>query len=143
MLQFYEPEQDYGTPPVAAKETVSLKIDGVEVPNIEADRNLRAMLERVEDATGGQAVFNMDVTAGQRWGYYYGNEYGNIFLENRYTDWVNYYPHWTLRNLWMLSRYVPPQNLQIEFLNKWRNRDNYPGDDPLARLRSQPEQGIA
>ena len=31
MLQFYEPEQDYGTPPVASKETVSLKIDGVEV----------------------------------------------------------------------------------------------------------------
>ena len=57
------------------------------------------------DATGGQAVFNLDVTAGRRWGYHYGNEYGNIFLENRYTDWGNYHPHWTLRNLWMLSRY--------------------------------------
>ena len=70
------------------------------------------------DATGGEAVFNLDVTAGRRWGYHYGNEYGNLFLENRYTDWSNYYPHWTLRNLWMLSRYVPPQNLQIEFLNR-------------------------
>jgi alpha-galactosidase len=111
------------------------KIDGVVIPDKEADRNLRAMFERVMEATGSEAVFNLDVTAGQRWGYHYGNEYGNIFLENRYTDWRNYYPHWTLRNLWMLSRYLPAQNLQIEFLNKWRNPGNYPADDPLAPER--------
>ncbi len=110
----------------------TFKIDGVMIPDKRADLNLRGMFERVMDATGGQAVFNLDVTAGRRWGYHYGNEYGNIFLENRYTDWSNYYPHWTLRNLWMLSRYVPPQNLQIEFLNRWRNADRYPADDPLA-----------
>jgi hypothetical protein len=110
----------------------TFKIDGVRIPDKRADRNLRAMFDRVMEATGGEAVFNMDVTAGRRWGYHYGNEYGNIFLENRYTDWVNYYPHWTLRNLWMLARYVPPQNLQIEFLNKWRNADKYPASVPLA-----------
>jgi hypothetical protein len=113
----------------------TFKIDGVVIPDKQADRNLRAMFERVMAATNGEAVFNLDVTAGQRWGYHYGNEYGNIFLENRYTDWRNYYPHWTLRNLWMLSRYVPAQNLQIEFLNKWRNADRYPADDPLAPHR--------
>ena len=113
----------------------TFKVDGVMVPDKQADLNLRAMFERVMQATGGEAVFNLDVTAGQRWGYHYGNEYGNIFLENRYTDWGNYYPHWTLRNLWMLSRYLPPQNLQIEFLNVWRNADNYPPDDPLAPHR--------
>jgi hypothetical protein len=113
----------------------TFKIDGVMVPDKRADLNLRAMFERVMDATGGQAVFNLDVTAGRRWGYHYGNEYGNIFLENRYTDWGNYHPHWTLRNLWMLSRYVPPQNLQIEFLNRWRNADRYAADDPLAPQR--------
>lgn len=59
------------------------------------------------------------------------NEYGNIFLENRYTDWQNYYPYWTLRNLWMLSKYVPAEKLQIEFLNKWRNTEKYAGD-PFA-----------
>ena len=53
---------------------------------------------------------------------------GNIFLENRYTDWQNYYPYWTLRNLWMLSKYVPAEKLQIEFLNKWRNTDKYKGE---------------
>ena len=71
-------------------------------------------------------------TAGQRIGYHYRNQYGPVFLENRYTDWRSYYPHWTLRNLWQLSAYVPPKNLQIEFLNKWRNRDLYGKDDLLA-----------
>ena len=65
-------------------------------------------------------------------GYHYFNEYGNIFLENRYTDWGNYYPHRTLRNLWMLSAYVPAEKLQIEWLNKWRNGEKYPTGDPLA-----------
>lgn len=59
------------------------------------------------------------------------NEYGNIFLENRYTDWGNYYPYWTLRNLWQLSPYLPAERLQIEFLNNWRNTTCYEGD-PFA-----------
>ena len=59
------------------------------------------------------------------------NEYGNIFLENRYTDWQNYYPYRTLRNIWQLSRYVPAERIQVEFLNKWRNADKYAGD-PFA-----------
>lgn len=108
------------------------KIDGVKIPDKRAEVNLRKLFDRVIEATGDQAVFNLDVTAGRRFGYHYFNEYGNIFLENRYTDWANYYPHWTLRNLWMLSRYVPPQNLQIEFLNKWRNANKYPPNDLLA-----------
>jgi hypothetical protein len=32
----------------------------------------------------------------------------------------------------MLSKYVPPQKLQIEFLNKWRNADKYPKTDIFA-----------
>lgn len=110
----------------------TFKIDGVDIPDKRADENLRAMFDKVMEATGGDAVFNLDVTAGRRCGYHYFYEYGNKFLENRYTDWCNYYPHWTLRNLWQLSRYVPPQTLQIEFLNGWRNADRYPADDPLA-----------
>ena len=56
-------------------------------------------------------VFNLDATAGRRAGYHMLNRYGNIFLENRYTDWGNYYPYHTLRNLWMLSKYVPAEIL--------------------------------
>lgn len=109
----------------------TFKIDGVQIETKLSDINLRKMLDSVSLVTKGEAVFNLDVTAGKRYGYHYFNEYGNIFLANRYTDYGNYYPYWTLRNLWMLSKYVPAQNLQIEFLNNYRNKDNYP-NDPFA-----------
>ena len=107
------------------------KIDGVSIPTKRAEMNLRRFFDTVLAETGNEAVFNLDVTAGRRGGYHFFNEYGNIFLENRYTDWRNYYPYWTLRNLWQLSRYVPAEKLQVEFLNKWRNADEY-ADDPFA-----------
>jgi alpha-galactosidase len=110
----------------------TFKIDGVNIPNKLADVNFRKLLDSVVLATNHQAVFNLDVTAGKRTGFHYFNDYGNIFLENRYTDWSNYYPHWTLRNLWMLSKYVPAQNLQVEFLNIFRNKDKYAPNDFLA-----------
>ena len=110
----------------------TFKIDGLIIPTKKAEINLRKMLDSVIAASGGQVRFNLDVTAGKRIGYQYFGEYGNLFLENRYTDWGNYYPCYTLRNLWQLSRYVPAERLQIEFLNPWRNRDKYPGDDPYA-----------
>lgn len=110
----------------------TFKIDGVNLPDKVAETNFRKFLDRVSAETDHNAVFNLDVTAQRRGGYHYLNTYGNIFLENRYTDWTNYYPYTTLRNLWQLSKYVPPQNLQIEFLNKWRNRDKYPADDAFA-----------
>lgn len=108
------------------------KIDGLQIPDKTADKNLRRLFDCVQTETGGAVVFNLDATAGRRPGYHYFGEYGNIFLENRYTDWGNYYPYQTLRNLWMLSRYVPAEKLQTEFLNKWRNTDKYPEKDPFA-----------
>ncbi|MCF8379840.1 MAG: alpha-galactosidase [Bacteroidales bacterium] len=109
------------------------KIDGLIIPDKLAETNFRAFLEEIIKGSDGNIVINLDVTGvAPRPGYHYFNEYGNIFLENRYTDWGNYYPHWTLRNLWMLSSYIPPENIQIEFLNKWRNSDMYLDDDPLA-----------
>lgn len=109
----------------------TFKIDGVNLPDKTAELNFRKFLDKVNQATDKQVVFNLDVTAGRRGGYHYFNEYGNLFLENRYTDWQNYYPYTTLRNLWMLSKYVPAQKFQIEFLNKWRNAAKY-ADDPFA-----------
>ncbi|MBR6053868.1 MAG: alpha-galactosidase [Bacteroidales bacterium] len=108
------------------------KIDGLIIPTKKAERNLRSLLERVREETGDDVIFNMDVTNGRRIGYNWFAEYGNIFLENRYTDWGNYYPYKTLRNLWQLSRYVAPERFQIEFLNPWRNPDKYPDGDPFA-----------
>ena len=108
------------------------KIDGLIIPSKKAERNLRKMLDRVREETGDDVIFNMDVTNGRRIGYNWFAEYGNIFLENRYTDWGNYYPYKTLRNLWQLSRYVAPERFQIEFLNPWRNADKYPEGDAFA-----------
>lgn len=113
----------------------TFKIDGVDIPDKQADLNFRMFLDGVQSMTRNEAVFNLDATAMRRFGFHYLNQYGNIFLENRYTDWGNYYPHRTLRNLWMLSRYVPTQSLQIEFLNRWRNAEKYDADDPLAPCR--------
>ncbi len=110
----------------------TFKIDGVNLPDKLAEINFRKFLDKVSLETNYNAVFNLDVTAQRRGGYHYLNTYGNIFLENRYTDWTNYYPYTTLRNLWMLSKYVPAQNLQIEFLNKWRSLDKYSVNDVFA-----------
>ncbi len=108
------------------------KIDGLVIPSKKAEKNLRKMLDRVREETGDEVIFNLDVTNGRRMGYNWFAEYGNLFLENRYTDWGNYYPYKTLRNLWQLSRYVAPERFQIEFLNPWRNADKYPGNDAFA-----------
>ncbi len=96
-----------------------------------SDINARRIMDDILSRTNNDAFFNIDITFQDRVGYFYWNEYGNYFVENRYTDWLNYYPHWTLRNLWMLSKYVPSYMLQVEFLNKWRNADKYPEDDPF------------
>ena len=110
----------------------TFKIDGTNLPNKLSEVRLRNLYEKVMEATGWKAVLNLDATAMRRGGYFSFNEYGNFFLENRYTDWGNYYPYWTLRNLWMLSAYLPPQGLQIEFLNKGRNAEKYPKTDRFA-----------
>jgi len=109
----------------------TFKIDGLAIPTKQSEINLRRLFDGVLEQTNNKAVFNLDATAGRRAGYYTFNEYGNVFLENRYTDWQNYYPYWTLRNLWQLAKYVPAEKLQIEFLNKWRNTDQY-GKDIFA-----------
>ncbi len=109
----------------------TFKIDGLSIPNKLSETRVRQIFDKVLAETDNQAVFNLDATAGRRGGYFFFNEYGNVFLENRYTDWHNYYPFWTLRNLWMLTKYVPAEKLQIEFLNKWRNQQIYQGE-PFA-----------
>lgn len=104
------------------------KIDGLTVNSKIGEENLRRMFDRVLAESGNEVMFNLDATASRRPGYHFFNEYGNIFLENRYTDWGNYYPYQTLRNLWQLSRYVPAERIQVEFLNNWRNAAKYGAD---------------
>ncbi|WP_175606681.1 alpha-galactosidase [Belliella pelovolcani] len=105
------------------------KIDGLELGNKQSENNVRNFFDKVMQATDGQVTFNLDVTAGKRIGYHFMQEYGNIFLENRYTDWGNYFPYRTLRNLWLLAAYVPSSKLQIEWLNVFRNQNRYQKTD--------------
>ncbi|KEO75605.1 alpha-galactosidase [Anditalea andensis] len=119
------------------------KIDGLSFYDKRSETNIRKLLDKVFNATSGQVTFNMDVTANKRAGYHYLQEYGNLFLENRYTDWGNYYPYRTLRNVWLLSGYVPAERLQVEILNINRNRDKYHADDPLSPENTGWQQAFA
>ena len=93
------------------------KIDAVRLRTLEAERNLRSLLTFLRKKSNGKIFFNLDVTAGQRFGYFQFLEFGNLFLENRYlfTSGNNsYHPEKTLRALWLLAKYTRPQSLQIE-----------------------------
>lgn len=107
------------------------KIDGVKLEDKLTETRLAAMVDRVHRESEGKVSFNFDITAQRRWGYLYKRELGNLFVENRYTDFVNYFPHSTLRSVWQLCRYIPTAKLQMEFLNLRRCADKY-GLDPLA-----------
>ena len=65
------------------------KIDGVSIPTKKAEANLRRFFSRVLEETGDDVLFNLDVTSGIRGGYHMFCSLGNVFLENRYTDWGN------------------------------------------------------
>lgn len=114
------------------------KIDAVKMESKQSEINLHNFYQTILKGTDGKAVFNADVTAGVRPGYFGAPDVGSIFLENRYTDHTNYWPHQTLKNLWELANYVDPLRLQMEFLNNTRNADKY-GDDPLAPARYAPD----
>ncbi|OCT15124.1 hypothetical protein A8709_13520 [Paenibacillus pectinilyticus] len=114
---------------------VAFKLDGIDIRSKLGETRLIMMMRQVVKATRGKVVFNIDTTAQTRLGYLGQTQYGTIFLENRYTDWGNYYPHWTLRNLWLLLPYVPADRLQMEYLNVERNQAKY-ADDPLAPFHS-------
>lgn len=99
------------------------KIDAVWLRTREAEENLMALLESVHRASAGRVQFNMDATSGRRQGHIAMLRYGNVFLENRYvrqggSHQANTYIPWrVLRNLWNMSRYVPPERIQLEVPN--------------------------
>lgn len=115
-----------------------VKIDGVKAHTRAGERNLRRFFDTVLAESDGRVVFDLDVTAEVRPGYFGMMHTGPIFVENRYTDWHRYWPHRTLRNLWMLSHYIDPLRLRMEFLNNQRNAECY-GDDPLAPSMYRPD----
>ena len=114
------------------------KLDSVKLTSRAAEKNFRRMVDRLLAESGGDITLDLDVTASIRPGYFGMPQCGPIFVENRYTDWQNYWPHLTLRNLWKLAQYVDPVRLRMEFLNNTRNTALY-GNDPLAPARYSPD----
>jgi alpha-galactosidase len=114
------------------------KVDGVSAKTDLALANLHQFFAMVLAGSQGRVVFDLDITADLRPGYFGALAVGPLFVENRYTDWHNYWPHQTLRNLWQLARWIDPRRLRMEFLNNCRNDDRYPGD-PLAPARHAPD----
>lgn len=114
------------------------KIDSMKTHNVTSLRNQRAMFDHMLEGSEGTMVFDLDVTAEIRPGYFGLPDIGPLFVENRYTDFHRYWPHQTLRNLWMLSQVVDPLRLRMELLNNARNTDKYK-NDPLAPALYKPD----
>jgi alpha-galactosidase len=115
-----------------------VKVDAIRTDTRLAEKNLEKMYQKVLHASAGELVFDPDATAGIRPTYFGSPQAGPVFVENRYTDWGNYWPHRTLRNLWSLAAYMDPLRMRMEFLNNTRNTEKY-GDDPLAPARYAPD----
>ncbi len=111
------------------------KLDGIVLRSKQSEINLLKMMRKVTKESGGKVWFNMDITAQVRLGHLYQKEYGSLFIENRYTDSTNYYPHYTLKNVWELAKYIPVGKCQFELLNMRRNEklynERYGEPDPL------------
>jgi len=107
------------------------KVDGVNIASKRGERNYLRFVETVYRESGNRVNLNQDITAQIRLGSLYFRQYGNLFVENRYTDSTAYYPHRTLKNLWNMCKYVPAPKMQYELLNPRRNDSLYPADDPF------------
>ena len=96
----------------------------------ERDKMLR-MLETIH-SFGDDVTVQMDVTRNERLNYLCGRQYGTVFVENRYTKSANFFPYGALKNLWMISKYVPASRFQFELVNPDLNADCYRENDPFA-----------
>lgn len=107
------------------------KIDSLKTRSELSLKRQAALFDKVLKGSAQKVVFDLDVTAERRPGYFGLPEIGPVFVENRYTDWHKYWPHQTLRQFWALCDVVDPVRLRMEILNPLRNREKY-ANDPLA-----------
>ena len=107
------------------------KLDMYYIEN-DIDRDLFVQYLAAIYAFGDDVAVQIDVTRDARINYLCGRKYGTIFVENRYTKTGCFFPHRTLKNLWMLSRYIPASRFQFEVINPDLNADRYDPDDDFA-----------
>jgi len=113
------------------------KLDSINATTQTAMSRAISLINAIVRESDGEIVPDLDITAQIRPGYLGVPGAGPLFVENRYTDWRNYWPHQTLRALWTLARWIDPLRLRMEFLNNTRNKELY-GKSPLAPTAYPP-----
>lgn len=108
------------------------KLDMVVIHTMEERKRYLQFLQEMR-AMGDDLELQLDVTGTiTRLGYIDGMECGKLFVENRYCFASSYYPHYTLRNLWNLAKYIPSQRLQMEIPNVYIHCEFYDEKDIFA-----------
>ncbi len=107
------------------------KLDMYWVTN-ETERDCMLRMLKEIHAFGDDVTVQMDVTRNNRLNYLCGRQYGTVFVENRYTQSGNFFPYGCLKNLWMISKYLPASRFQFELVNPDLNTDCYREGDPFA-----------
>ena len=97
------------------------KLDYAHLPTMVQVENLMGKARKLILHSGHKVRINWDVTErSPRVGYFFGREYGNIYLANRKPKWprsVVYKPYLVLRDAWQLSDYVNLNKFQITIQN--------------------------
>ncbi|OGS18709.1 MAG: hypothetical protein A3J83_01850 [Elusimicrobia bacterium RIFOXYA2_FULL_40_6] len=110
----------------------AIKTDWVNLRDKDAEENLEKIYRTI-DSLDDNMIFSMDNTSlyGRRFTYYFMQEYGAYFFQNRYIAtpdfdfWFFYFPYKTLRNLWAIANYVPLQKIHVEVPNLERRKEEY------------------
>ena len=119
------------------------KIDSMKSFSPLALSRQRAMFDKVLAGSSSNVVFDLDVTAEVRPGYFGLPDIGTLFVENRYAKHCSWWPHQTLRNLWSLCEVVDPVRLRMEFLDPRQHADRYAERFPGSPLRPELWRGDA
>jgi len=98
----------------------------------DAERDRFLQLLRAIYSFGDDVAVQLDVTRNLRMNYLCGRQYGTVFVENRYHGSANSFPHRILRNLWMISQYLPSQKFQFELINPDLFTECYDPEDPFV-----------
>jgi len=100
----------------------AFKLDFANLNSIEKRDGLMEKARELIKYSDYKTCVNWDVTEIlPRAGYFYGREYGNIYLENRKVTTsraaVQYIPYKVLKDAWLLSKYVNLNKFQVSVLN--------------------------
>lgn len=101
---------------------------------VSSDKDRDQFLELLREiySFGDDVAVQLDVTRDLRMNYLCGHKYGSVFVENRYAKSANSFPHRVLRNMWMISKYIPTSKFQFELTNPDLYKECYAETDPFV-----------